>query len=54
MLFKEGIFAQVIGYPTVPMGKARIRVMLSATHSEGDLTWAAECFEKIGKSLKIL
>ena len=54
MLFKEGIFAQVIGYPTVPMGKARIRVMLSATHSEEDLTWAAECFEKIGKFLKIL
>ena len=54
MLFKEGIFAQAIGYPTVPMGKARIRVMLSATHSEEDLTWATECFEKIGKSLKIL
>ncbi len=54
MLFKEGIFAQAIGYPTVPMGKARIRVMLSATHGEEDLTWATERFEKIGKSLKIL
>ncbi len=54
MLFKEGMFAQAIGYPTVPMGKARIRVMLSATHSEEDLTWAIKHFEKIGKSLKIL
>ena len=54
MLFKEGIFAQAIGYPTVPMDKARIRVMLSATHSEEDLTWAIERFEEIGKSLKIL
>jgi glycine C-acetyltransferase len=54
MLFKEGIFAQAIGYPTVPMDKGRIRVMLSATHSEEDLTWAIERFEKIGKSLKIL
>jgi len=54
MLFKEGIFAQAIGYPTVPMDKARIRVMLSATHGEEDLTWAIERFEKIGKSLKIL
>jgi glycine C-acetyltransferase len=53
-LFKEGIFAQAIGYPTVPMGKARIRVMLSATHSEEDLTWATERFEKIGKSLGII
>ena len=54
MLFKEGIFAQAIGYPTVPMDKARIRVMLSATHSEEDLAWALERFEEIGKSLKIL
>jgi glycine C-acetyltransferase len=54
MLFKEGIFAQAIGYPTVPMGKARIRVMLSATHSEEDLTWATERFEKIGKALGIM
>ncbi|MCF6153781.1 MAG: glycine C-acetyltransferase [Candidatus Brocadia sp.] len=53
-LFEDGIFAQAIGYPTVPIGKARIRVMLSATHSREDLTWAIECFEKIGKSLGIL
>ncbi|HHT9130124.1 MAG TPA: aminotransferase class I/II-fold pyridoxal phosphate-dependent enzyme, partial [Candidatus Brocadiaceae bacterium] len=53
-LFEEGIFAQAIGYPTVPMGRARIRVMLSATHSKEDLTWAIERFGKIGKSLKIL
>jgi glycine C-acetyltransferase len=54
MLFKEGIFAQAIGYPTVPMGKARIRVMLSATHSEEDLTWAIEHFERIGKALGVV
>ncbi|MDG6028093.1 MAG: glycine C-acetyltransferase [Candidatus Brocadia sp.] len=53
-LFEEGIFAQAIGYPTVPPGKARIRVMLSAAHSRDDLEWAAERFEKIGKSLGIV
>lgn len=53
-LFQEGIFAQAIGYPTVPMGSARIRVMLSAVHSQDDLLWAAEYFEKIGKSLNIV
>ena len=53
-LFEEDIFAQAIGYPTVPIGKARIRVMLSAAHSKDDLTWAIERFEKIGKSLGIL
>jgi len=52
-LFEEGVFAQAIGYPTVPIGKARIRVMLSATHSKDDLAWAIECFERIGKSLGI-
>ena len=50
-LFDVGIFAQSIGYPTVPAGKARIRVMLSATHSEKDLTWAIDHFENIGRSL---
>lgn len=53
-LFEEGIFAQAIGYPTVPMGRARIRVMLSATHSQDDLAWAIECFKKTGKALNIL
>lgn len=53
-LFEEGIFAQAIGYPTVPKGKARIRVMLSATHSRDDLDFALEKFEKVGKELGVL
>ncbi|MCP4266837.1 MAG: glycine C-acetyltransferase [Candidatus Brocadiaceae bacterium] len=53
-LFEKGIFAQSISYPTVPLGKARIRVMLSATHSEEDLTWAIDLFEKIGKALGVM
>src|SRR3989304_5632567 len=53
-LFEEGVFAQAIGYPTVSIGKARIRVMLSAAHSKDDLVWVAECFERIGKSLRVL
>lgn len=53
-LFDEGVFAQAIGYPTVPVGKARIRVMLSAAHNKDDLAWAIERFERIGKSLRIL
>lgn len=53
-LFENGIFAQSIVYPTVPSGKARIRVMLSATHSEGDLMWATDQFESIGKVLSVI
>ena len=43
-LFEEGVFAMAIGFPTVPMGKARIRVMISATHSEQDLDYGVEQF----------
>ena len=53
-LFDDGIFAQSIGFPTVPPGKARIRAMLSATHSEEDLTLAINHFEKIGKAMNII
>jgi glycine C-acetyltransferase len=53
-LFEEGVFAQAIGYPTVPQGKARIRVMLSATHSRQDLEQALEIFHTVGKQLGVL
>ena len=53
-LFEEGIFATSIGFPTVPRGKARIRVMISASHTKEDLDFAVEKFEKIGKELNII
>ncbi len=53
-LFEEGIFASSIGFPTVPKGKARIRVMISASHSLKDLDFAIEKFEKIGKEFGII
>lgn len=53
-LFDEGIFAQSIGFPTVPKGKARIRVMISATHSEEDLEFALSKFKKVGKEMELI
>lgn len=53
-LFDEGIFAQSIGFPTVPRGKARIRVMISASHSREDLDFGATTFGKIGKELGVI
>lgn len=50
-LFEEGIFATKIGFPTVPKGKARIRVMISAAHSKEDLGFALEKFAKVGKEM---
>ena len=53
-LFEEGVFAQAIGYPTVPQGKARIRVMNSAAHSSQDLEQALAAFERVGRSLGVI
>jgi glycine C-acetyltransferase len=53
-LFEEGVFAMAIGYPTVPRGKARIRVMNSAAHSRNDLDLALEAFGRVGKELGVI
>lgn len=53
-LFEEGIFAQSIGFPTVPRGEARIRVMISASHGQDDLEFALDKFKKIGLELDII
>ncbi|MDT8898550.1 glycine C-acetyltransferase [Thermanaerothrix sp. 4228-RoL] len=53
-LFSEGVFAMAIGYPTVPKGKARIRVMLSAAHSREDLDRGLEAFARVGKRLGVI
>lgn len=52
-LFQEGVFAMSIGFPTVPRGKARIRAMISAAHSQTDLDQGLEIFAKIGKKLGV-
>ena len=52
-LFEEGIFAMALGFPTVPMGKARIRVMISAAHSQDDLEQALDAFDRVGKRLGV-
>jgi glycine C-acetyltransferase len=53
-LFEEGLFAMAIGFPTVPRGKARIRVMISASHSQEDLNQGLKVFEKVGHELGVI
>ncbi len=54
-LFEEQrVFAQAIGYPTVPLDKARIRVMISAAHSGEDLERGAEAFAAVGRDLGVV
>jgi glycine C-acetyltransferase len=53
-LYEAGVFGMAIGYPTVPQGKARIRVMISAAHSQADLDKGLEAFAKVGKTLGVI
>lgn len=53
-LFENGVFATPIKYPMVALGKARIRVMPSASHSKKDLDFGLTMFAKVGKELDVL
>jgi glycine C-acetyltransferase len=53
-LYAENVFAMALGYPTVPVGLARIRVMISATHTDADLEQALQAFAKVGKDLGVI
>ncbi len=53
-LFENGVFAMAIGFPTVPRGKARIRVMISAAHTHDDLDYGLEAFARVGRSLGVI
>jgi glycine C-acetyltransferase len=53
-LYAEGLFGMAIGFPTVPRGTARIRVMISAAHSSNDLEQGLAAFEKVGKELGVI
>ena len=53
-LFEDGVFAMALGFPTVPQGKARIRVMISASHAKDDLDKGLQAFAKVGKKLGVI
>jgi glycine C-acetyltransferase len=53
-LFKEGVLGTGIAFPTVPEGKARIRTIMTATHTKEELQQALEVLGRVGKKLGIL
>jgi glycine C-acetyltransferase len=53
-LFEEGVFAQGIGFPTVARGRARVRTIVTATHTPDELQFALDCFGRVGAELGIL
>src|SRR5436309_1660224 len=53
-LFQSGVFAQGIASPTVAAGKARVRTIVTATHTRGELQFALDAFADVGRRLGIL
>jgi glycine C-acetyltransferase len=53
-LFAEGVFAQGIAFPTVARDKARVRTIVTATHTRADLQFALDTFGKVGRELGII
>lgn len=53
-LFEEGVFAQAIVYPTVPVDKCRVRTIVTALHTREELTRALDIFALVGKELGII
>jgi glycine C-acetyltransferase len=53
-LFEKGVFAQGIGFPTVPQGKARVRTIVTATHTRDELQFALDAFKSAGADLGVI
>ncbi len=53
-LFEEGVFAQGLAFPTVPRDKARVRTIVTATHTRDELQFALDVFAKVGRELGII
>jgi glycine C-acetyltransferase len=53
-LFQEGVFAQGIAFPTVARDKARVRTIVTATHTRDELQFALDVFAKVGQELRII
>ena len=53
-LYTAGVFGMAIGFPTVPAGKARIRVMISAAHQKDDLDQGLQAFAAVGRKLGVI
>jgi glycine C-acetyltransferase len=52
-LFELGVFAQGIGFPTVAKGRARIRTIVTATHTREELSFALDAFAKASRELGV-
>jgi glycine C-acetyltransferase len=52
-LFEDGVFAQGIAFPTVARDKARVRTIVTATHTRDELQFALDVFGRVGRELGV-
>ena len=53
-LWDEGVFTPAVVFPTVGRGKARVRTIVTADHTEEDLREALSAFERVGRKLELI
>jgi glycine C-acetyltransferase len=53
-LFERGVFAQGIAFPTVARDKARVRTIVTATHTREDLQFALDAFASVGREIGLI
>ena len=53
-LFEEGVFATSVVYPTVPLGKARVRTIVTSEHTRDDLQACIDAFSRVGRELRLI
>jgi glycine C-acetyltransferase len=53
-LFDEGVFATSVVFPTVALGKARVRTIVTSEHTREDLQTCIDAFEKVGRELRLI
>jgi len=53
-IFEEGVMGTGIAFPTVPEGKARVRTIVTATHTEAELSQALEVLGRVGKRMGVI
>ncbi len=53
-LFDRGVFAQGIAYPTVARDRARVRTIVTATHTREDLQYALDQFAAVGREIGLI
>jgi glycine C-acetyltransferase len=54
LCFEKGLYVTSFSYPVVPEGRARIRIQISAAHSQEEMDQAVQIFKEVGQTLQVI